>query len=320
MAATITLDETIAWARPYLNWANLLIGDNGEPAMTAANLTLQTIVGPPFVWPWNRASTTFQTIQGQQDYTMNIANYGFLETASLQMVGNITSVVANGTTAVFQAVNNFGGGSIDGFTSAAGEQGGTAQVFIKGCTTAGLNGFQTMIAATPTSFTINSTVVVTESETGAIALAGKIYPIELKWGALTEATEQARPTFMSTQLSNESGVSFTLRLLPIPDGIYQVNLTYQMSPTLFAGPEDTWGIPDQLEYIYSYFFMFLMMDYFDDPRAARYRQLAVAALLSRADGLEDTDRNMFLGNWLPLMRQEMGAQDNEKQATQARGL
>ena len=115
MAATITLNDTIEWVKPYLNWANLLIGNNGEPAMSSANLALQTIVGPPFVWPWNRATATFQTIQGVQDYSLNIAQFGFMEAASLQLVGNITSVVANGTTAIFQAVNNFGGGSIDGF-------------------------------------------------------------------------------------------------------------------------------------------------------------------------------------------------------------
>ena len=292
--------------------------------MSSANLALQTIVGPPFVWPWNRATATFQTIQGVQDYSLNIAQFGFMEAASLQLVGNITSVVANGTTAVFQAVNNFGGGSIDGFTSAMGEQGGSTPVVIKGCTTAGLNGTQTMIAATPTSFTINTSVTVTENETGAVALAGKIFPIELKWGALTDATEQARPEFMSTQLSNESGVSFTLRLLAVPDTTYQVNLIYQQAPTLFSmdadGPADTWGIPDQLEYIYNYFFMFLMMDYFKDARAARYRQLAIAALLSRADGLEETDRNLFLGNWLPLMAQEAGAMEKTQQGIQARGL
>jgi hypothetical protein len=319
MAATITLDTTISWVQPYLNWANLLIGNNGEPAMSAANLTLQTIVGPPFVWPWNRAKQTFQTIQGIQDYSLNIANYGFLEAASLQLVANITSVIANGTTAVFQAVNNFGGGSIDGFSNETAASGSTP-ISVSGCTTAGLNGTQTMIAATPTSFTIETTVTVTESETGATATAGKIFPLELKWGAITDATEQGRPQFIATQLSNESGVSFTLRLLSVPDTTYNVYLIYQQSPTLFSSPSNTWGIPDQLEYVYSYFFMFLMMDYFDDPRAARYRQLAVAALLSRADGLEETDRNLFLGNWLPLMKQEMSATDDTKQATQARGL
>ena len=109
MAATVTLADTLAWIAGYLNWANLSIGTAGGPAISSANLTLQTIVSPPFIWPWNRATAKFQTIKGVQDYTMNIAQFGFMEAASLQMCGNITSVVANGTTAVFQAVNNFGG-------------------------------------------------------------------------------------------------------------------------------------------------------------------------------------------------------------------
>lgn len=313
MAATVRLQDTINWTRPFLNWANIAIGTNNEPAMSAANLTLQTIVGPPFVWPWNRATQTFQTTQGVQDYTLNIPNFGFLEAANLQMMGAITSVVANGTTAVFQCVNNFSGGAIEG--------GFPASVVISGCTTTGLNGTQTMISATATSFTINSSITVTENEPAAAqALAGKIMPLELKWGALTMATEQGRPQFMSTQLSNESGVSFTLRLLPVADTTYLVTLIYQLSPTPFNMLNTTWGIPDQLQYIYSYFFMFLMMDYFDDPRAARYRQLAVAALLSRADGLEETDRNLFLGNWLPLMAEEQEKGQGTSQGIQARGL
>lgn len=312
MAATISLQQTIQWTQPFLNWANLSIGAAGEPAISAANLILQTIVGPPFVWPWNRATTNFQTTQGVQDYTVAIANYGFLEAASLQMVGVITSVIANGTTAVFQAVNNFSGGAIDG--------GFPTPVVISGCITVGLNGTQTMIAATSTSFTISTSITVTEAESGAKALAGKIFPLELKWGAITDANEQARPQFISTQTSNESGVSFSLRLLPVPDTTYQVNLIYQESPTLFTNTSAAWGIPDQLQYIYNYFFLFMMFDYFDDPRAARYRQLAVAALLSRADGLEETDRNLFLGNWLPLMAQEISGEEKPKQGLQARGL
>lgn len=313
MAATVTLQQTIEWAKPFVNWANLTIGTNNEPAMTAANLALQTIVGPPFVWPWNRATQTFQTTQGTQDYSLNITSFGFLEAANLQMMGVITSVVANGTTAVFQCVNNFSGGSIEG--------GFPASVGISGCTTVGLNGTQVMTAATPTSFTINTTVTVTENEPpGAMALAGKIMPLELKWGALTMATEQGRPGFISTQLSNESGVSFTLRLLPAPDTTYYVTIIYQQSPTPFTATSNTWGIPDQLQYIYSYFFLFMMMDYFDDPRAARYRQLAIASLLARADGLEESDKNLFLGNWLPLISEEQAKNLSTTQAAQARGL
>lgn len=312
MAASVTLDKTIAFTRSFLNWASITIGDNGEPALTAANIALQTIVGPPFVWPWNRTTVNFLASQGVQDYNVALTGFGFLESATIQLAGVITSVTIAANVATFTAVNNFSGLPNGGQRIA---------VTTSGCTTSALNGNFPLISATATTFTVAITHAnMTEAESGALALAGPIMPLEIKWGSLGEATEQDRPSFISTQLSNESGVSFTFRLMSIPDTTYQVILNYQEAPSLFAATSNTWGIPDQLQYIYTYFFMFLMMDYFDDPRASRYRQLAVAALLARQSGLSDTDRNLFLGNWLPLMNQEQSSQQDNSQGNQARGL
>src|SRR5690242_9894665 len=105
MAATKTLQNSIDWVRPFLNWANLTIGTNNEPAFTSGNQTLQTIVGPPFVWPWNRNTASFYTVVGTQDYNASLSDFGFLETATIELCGQITHVVANGSTAVFSAVN-----------------------------------------------------------------------------------------------------------------------------------------------------------------------------------------------------------------------
>jgi hypothetical protein len=110
--------------------------------------------------------------------------------------------------------------------------------------------------------------------------------------------------------------------MPVPDQIYRVNLTYQKSPGAFS-PSNltaTWGIPDQLQYIYNYFFLFFVLDYFDDPRAARYRQLAVAALLGRQSGLSQTDKNLFLGNWLDILQEEQAKQSTTAQSVQAKGM
>ena len=93
-----------------------------------------------------------------------------------------------------------------------------------------------------------------------------------------------------------------------------------MAPVPFANLADTWGIPDQLQYIYNYFFAFFMFDYFDDPKAARYRQLAVAAILARQSGLSETDRNLFLGNWLPIMEEANAKSESTSQGNQARGI
>lgn len=319
MGATTRLSDTIAATKPYLNWANLTIGDALEPALTAANMTLQTIVGPPFIWPWNRSTASFLTVEGVQDYNAAISNYGWLESATIQAAAVITHVDIVSDVATYTAGNGFG--NLDGF------QAGVSTVNITGCTSSFLNGIKIIKSANATSFTVDLVHGnISEAESGAKALCGKIMPLEIVWKSQGEATEEDRPTFISTQESDESGTTFTFRLLPVPNEPYQVNLTFQESPNFFSavipgdGLSQTWGIPDQLQYIYTYFFMFFMMDYFEDSRAARYRQLAVAALLARQGGLSETDRNLFLGNWLPLMNEEQSSVSKNQQSTQAQGL
>lgn len=311
MAASKSLQDSINWIRPFLNWASVTIGVNNEPAMTSANQTLQTIVGPPFVWPWNRSFAVFFTNVGQQDYNASISDFGFLESASIELCGNITSVVANGTTAIFQAKNGF---------NTLPDAGLTQTVTVSGCTTSGLNGTFPIFACDPNSFTINTSITVSETEVGAAAVAGKATQLTLQWGSLSEERATDRPTFIATQESDESGTTFTFRLMPVPDLPYRVNLVYQSSPTKLTALGQMWGVPDQLQYIYNYFFAFFMFDYFEDPRAARYRQLAVASLLARQSGLSTTARNLFLGNFLQLMKEEKASQDEVTQGDQGRGL
>lgn len=315
MASTISLLDSINWVKPFVNWANLTIGVNGEPAVTSANQALQTIVGPPFIWPWNRSTVSFPTVPGTQSYSVAIANFGYLEGATIQLVGVVTSAAILTGVATIACVNNFN-------TLPNGGVGQT--VTLSGCTTAALNNTFVLTAVTGTSFTFNITYAdMSEIEaTGATALAGDTMGLELKWGAMHELRAQDRPTFIATQSCDEAGTTFVFRLMPVPDLLYQVNLTYQNSPGAFSNSNlnQTWGIPDQLQYIYNYFFAFFVFDYFDDPRAARYRQLAVAALLARQTGLSKTDRNLFLGNFLDLMKEETSEEQGSQQGTQARGM
>jgi hypothetical protein len=313
MAATKTVQDSINWVKPFVNWANLTIGTNQEPALTSANLSLQTIVGPPFVWPWNRNNTFFLTTVGQQDYTVSLSNFGFLEAASIELCGTITHVTVTGNVAVFTAVNGFS-------TLPNGGQG--TIVTTTGCTTSAYNGSFPIVSCDAASFTVDITTPDhSENESGALAVAGPSTSVELKWGALSEDRALDKPGFISTQMSDESGTSYTFRLMPVPENNYRVNLIYQESPTLLFDVSNTWGIPDQLQYIYNYFFAFFMCDYFDLPeKTNKYRQMAVAALLARQSGLSQTDRNLFLGNWLPLMQEENAALGSTQQGTQAKGI
>jgi hypothetical protein len=53
-----------------------------EPAISSATLILQTILGPPFAWPFNRGFFSFATTD--QDYALALADFGFLEGGTVQ--------------------------------------------------------------------------------------------------------------------------------------------------------------------------------------------------------------------------------------------
>jgi hypothetical protein len=82
MASTITLQNTINWASGYIFSQPAALGAANEPAITIANTVKQAILGPPFVWRWNRATPGAQTLTaGTQDYAIALGTFGFLEKA-----------------------------------------------------------------------------------------------------------------------------------------------------------------------------------------------------------------------------------------------
>jgi hypothetical protein len=82
MASTITIQQTLNWQAAFLEQQPVLI--NGEdPAVSSAQLVIQTMLGPPFAWPWNRGIATFTT--ADQDFTVSgLSAFGFLEGGSVQ--------------------------------------------------------------------------------------------------------------------------------------------------------------------------------------------------------------------------------------------
>lgn len=82
MASTIVLQNTMNWSRAFLEQQPLLI--NGmEPALSSANLILQTMLGPPFGWPWNRAVLSFSAAS-QDTVVTALTDFGFLEAGTVQ--------------------------------------------------------------------------------------------------------------------------------------------------------------------------------------------------------------------------------------------
>ena len=82
MSSTITIQNTINWEAAFLEQQPVLV--NGmEPALGAANLVLQTILGPPFAWPWNRGLVNFASAV-QDTVVGGLSNFNFLEGGTVQ--------------------------------------------------------------------------------------------------------------------------------------------------------------------------------------------------------------------------------------------
>ena len=101
MATTRKLQNTVSWALPLVKNQPLDLGTM-EPALTFANLALQTIFSPPLKWRFNRgvssfplipptaASGTVAAIVAQSDYVQVLPDFGYLEDQYVIAPGNNT--------------------------------------------------------------------------------------------------------------------------------------------------------------------------------------------------------------------------------------
>lgn len=80
MASTQNVMNSVVFVQTLIK--NQRLNVNGqEPALTMANLILQRILGPPFIWRQNRATLPVPiTTAGGTDYTVNVPNMGRIET------------------------------------------------------------------------------------------------------------------------------------------------------------------------------------------------------------------------------------------------
>ena len=78
MSFTRNLQSSLLFAQPYIGGQP---GDisNGQPAVDAANLIKQEMLGPPFKWIWNRGTVSFAINPNSQDYSQLLPDFGFLE-------------------------------------------------------------------------------------------------------------------------------------------------------------------------------------------------------------------------------------------------
>lgn len=118
-----------------------------------------------------------------------------------------------------------------------------------------------------------------------------------------EEGKQSRPIRIATQ-NNDGAGNITFRLSPVPDQAYTLNLTYQKKATLFTSLTQTWApIPDEMSYLYTTGFLAKSYEMADDGRYPGTMQMFLNQIVGAANGLSDTQKNLFLWNRLRDIRQ-----------------
>jgi hypothetical protein len=293
-----------------------VIGNSLEPALTSANMVMQTILGPPFSYWWNNKELTFAC-----NTTPTVSSA-------------ITNVVVTASEVTITVANTFHAGDI---------------VLVSGLVTATwLNGqLLTLDTANATTVTapVNNKVtyastpdtvgVLTAQTTQDYAIAAPSFShIEhasvldttktpSKWWALQVKdnlgldSTLARPSFISPHTEDGNG-TVTFRVMPAPAANYPVGVHVQLAAPLITSINQTWSpMPDYMRYIYSWGFLALIWAFADDSRFQIANQKFTAGLLARAEGITEEERNIFMNNWEALTGQQ---QMKTQQGTQARGV
>jgi hypothetical protein len=296
-----TILNTTEWAKKLNFGRRSVIGNFLEPGLTSANMVLQTILGPPFAWRWNRVVTGFITIAGQQDYTL--VNWQ----AALAVKTGWMTVDDAGNCQVVQST-----------TGATGSVAPTWNHTLNGTTTDNLVVWQNK---GPIGVPVSQQFNLSWIETASIQDKSKWMELTPEL-CLSSDSSLARPRFLSAQADDGQG-AVTFRLMPVPDAAYPVAITLQQKAPVLTGvgPTQTWApIPDHMASIYNWGYLSLMWLFADDPRFGVANQKFVSQILATAEGLTETQRNIFLQGWQQATGQPVVNANKLSQGVQARGV
>lgn len=290
------LQQTINWAQTFIQYSPLTAGLGGEPAVSIASMIRTSLLNPPMTWAWNRGTTTFNTVVGQQDYTVSTAtDLAFVEKVMLaDDQGNIfeikdvynSAALAKSSALATNALSRPNAMSVE---SSSGFGASLSFVFrfigvpdqIYAVTV-----IYQKIANQFGPFFISS---VGSAAGGNTTYTGTFDPLSFPTGATAIISGFSAAanngsfvvvscTNTSLVVANASGVAATAQG-------YVSN--YNWDP-----------IPDYYQDVFNNLFLSEAMVAVDDARATLYRQRGVAALLSKASGLTETQKNAFAQQWL----------------------
>jgi|SRR5579859_1629826 len=119
---------------------------------------------------------------------------------------------------------------------------------------------------------------------------------------------------------DDSGGNITFRLMPAPLQAYTVTLTYQKAPQLPAGVNDFWTpIPDKYAFLYEQAMLAHLQGMYSPQLYLANMELFFRQLVGAAEGLSETEKNIFLEDKLRDLRTEANAVIGARRAKESRG-
>jgi hypothetical protein len=304
--STRTIRQSIEWAKRLSFNRNPVLGNSLEPALTSATLVMQVILGAPFEWWWNSqelvftanptANTATSTTASVTAGVLTVTAPNTFAVQNLLIISAFTGTLAPLNGQIITVLTATGSGFTAAIQSADLAADTTGGIFTNVTT-------QDYTIPAPTFSHIEHASLFDLSQ-----VVGSNPPVytPTKWQQLTVknnlALESAlaRPQFISPEVEDGNG-NVTFRLASSPDKPYPVSIHVQLAAPVVTSMNQTWApLPDFMQYIYDWGFLALMWQFADDPRAGYANSQFKAALLGRAEGLTEEEKNIFLNNWEAL--------------------
>lgn len=319
-----TLQNSINFAQPFVDYIPVTAGFGQEPAISVASMIRNTLLQPPMTWPFNRDEITFSTVVGQQDYPQSFAgqtpanDFGFVERVTLtDDAGNVFEIT--------DVMNNEAIPKVSGNAAVQSRPDKMCVLKIAGTGTATQTVTFRFFAVPDAIYSVVITyqkaipqfgpyfiTAVGNQSGGNTAYTGVFDPYSLA------VSDIAQITGCTNTVNNGkfSIVSVTPTTLTVANGAGSA----ESNSNGFVSDFSWTPIPDQYSDIYNNLFLAEVLSLFDDNREQIYRQRGIAAFLSKSAGLTDLQKNWFLDLWLKRTRQRQGAGLMEQLGTQGRAV
>lgn len=288
---SFTLQNSINFSKTYTQYAPQTAGLGQEPASSIASMIRSSILNPPLTWFYNRAEVTFSTVVGQQDYTQVVNDLAFVEKVTLTddqgNINEIKDVYNNAALAPSSSQQRPSAMSVESVVIAA-----------------GVWTFKFRFLGVPDK--IYSVVIVYQKRAPMFgpffitSAANQVAGNTTYTGSFDSLSFPAGSTaiitgFTTNPVNNGSFVvvscNSTTLVLANAAGVAETKAAYANN--------FSWDpIPDAYADVYNNLFLSEIMAMVDDARAQLYRQRGVAALLSKASGLTEMQKNAWAQQWL----------------------